>query len=252
MYRSWDSYTNPDNYKSVTVDDRYEVFLARFGYSPNFEGTTPVINQYKLFPFFRNDEFLAKFFRKKRYLGAYGGRPPLWVAIKALKDAQAEVTADQQALQKLQAALTADKDKSNRVQNTQQMGNKLVLNNGNGKHTIIFNDTVNGSTNSTITNKPNVNNNNVSYSDITTNTASNSDAQQAATTANNQNVQSQQLSLFDKQGELNQAMLPTNNAKTLPTTGDDNNNHSMIAGILTTIAGALGILGLADTKRKHN
>lgn len=84
MYRSWDSYTNPDNYKSVTVDDRYEVFLARFGYSPNFEGTTPVINQYKLFPFFRNDEFLAKFFRKKRYLGAYGGRPPLWVAIKAL------------------------------------------------------------------------------------------------------------------------------------------------------------------------
>ena len=96
-------------------------------------------------------------------------------------------------------------------------------------------------------------NNNVSYSDITTNTASNSDAQQAATTANNQNVQSQQLSLFDKQGELNQAMLPTNNAKTLPTTGDDNNNnHSMIAGILTTIAGALGILGLADTKRKHN
>ena len=132
------------------------------------------------------------------------------------------------------------------------MGNKLVLNNGNGKHTIIFNDTVNGSTNSTITNKPNVNNNNVSYSDITTNTVSNSDAQQAATTANNQNVQSQQLSLFDKQGELNQAMLPTNNAKTLPTTGDDNNNHSMIAGILTTIAGALGILGLADTKRKHN
>lgn len=127
-----------------------------------------------------------------------------------------------------------------------------MLNNGNGKHTIIFNDTVNGSTNSTITNKPNVNNNNVSYSDITTNTASNSDAQQAATTANNQNVQSQQLSLFDKQGELNQAMLPTNNAKTLPTTGDDNNNHSMIAGILTTIAGALGILGLADTKRKHN
>lgn len=156
-------------------------------------------------------------------------------------------------MQKLQAALTADKDKSNKVQNTQQMGNKLVLNNGNGKHTIIFNDTVNGSTNSTITNKPNVNNNNVSYSDITTNTASNSDAQQAATTANNQNVQSQQLSLFDKQGELNQAMLPTNNAKTLPTTGDDNNNnHSMIAGILTTIAGALGILGLADTKRKHN
>lgn len=155
-------------------------------------------------------------------------------------------------MQKLQAALTADKDKSNRVQNTQQMGNKLVLNNGNGKHTIIFNDTVNGSTNSTITNKPNVNNNNVSYSDITTNTVSNSDAQQAATTANNQNVQSQQLSLFDKQGELNQAMLPTNNAKTLPTTGDDNNNHSMIAGILTTIAGALGILGLADTKRKHN
>lgn len=127
-----------------------------------------------------------------------------------------------------------------------------MLNNGNGKHTIIFNDTVNGSTNSTITNKPNVNNNNVSYSDITTNTVSNSDAQQAATTANNQNVQSQQLSLFDKQGELNQAMLPTNNAKTLPTTGDDNNNHSMIAGILTTIAGALGILGLADTKRKHN
>ncbi|WP_283599746.1 Abi family protein [Ligilactobacillus aviarius] len=83
-YRSWNSYTDPNNYKNVTIDDRYEVFLARFGYSPYFEGSDPVINQYKLFPFFRSNELLTKFYRKKRYLGAYGGHPPLWVAIKAL------------------------------------------------------------------------------------------------------------------------------------------------------------------------
>ncbi len=84
-YPLWNAYCDTGNYKMVSVNDREEVFYARFGYSKKYTGSTPHVNQRGLFPFFVTDiKLIRKLRRRERYMSAYGGRPPLWVAIKVL------------------------------------------------------------------------------------------------------------------------------------------------------------------------
>ncbi|APR28872.1 hypothetical protein BTW26_07570 [Pediococcus acidilactici] len=84
-YPIWNDYRDPSHYKDITRNDLEEVFYARFGYSINYSGDNPRINQRALFPFFVTDNVLRrKLRRKERYMSAYGGCPPLWVAIKIL------------------------------------------------------------------------------------------------------------------------------------------------------------------------
>lgn len=65
------------------------------------------------------------------------------------------------------------------------------------------------------------------------------------------NVHAEQLSMLNNDNTINPAMLPTNNAKTLPATGDDN-SHSWLAGIALAIGSFLGMLGLAKTKKQRD
>lgn len=85
IYSKWDDYRKTSNYRIVTGNDVADIFFARYGYSKNYVGKQPKVNSYNLFPFFVKDpELIKKFKRRKRYLSAYGGHPPVWVAIKAL------------------------------------------------------------------------------------------------------------------------------------------------------------------------
>lgn len=84
-YPIWNDYRNPSYYKNVTRNDLPEIFYARFGYSIRYTDDNPRVNQKALFPFFVTDKKLfRKIKRKERYMSAYGGCPPLWVAIKIL------------------------------------------------------------------------------------------------------------------------------------------------------------------------
>lgn len=83
--KHWNDYCNKNNYKKVTKNDINELFIAYYGYSKKYNGHSPKPNQKVMFPFFiTNEKLIKKLKRKRRYLQAYEGQPPLWVAIKAL------------------------------------------------------------------------------------------------------------------------------------------------------------------------
>lgn len=91
-YPIWDDYCDPNHYKTVNRNDLSEIFYARFGYSKIYSGDNPRINQRALFPFFVTDSNLKrKIRRKERFMSAYGGRPPLWVAVKILDFGQTHI-----------------------------------------------------------------------------------------------------------------------------------------------------------------
>ncbi|WP_340850976.1 Abi family protein [Ligilactobacillus salivarius] len=84
-YSNWNDYRKIKNYKKVTKSDSDDIFIATYGYSRRYRGENPQINQKRLFPFFITDKkLIMKLKRKKRYLSAYNGHPPIWVAIKSL------------------------------------------------------------------------------------------------------------------------------------------------------------------------
>lgn len=84
-FRDWDAYRNKLNYRKINKDDDKKLFMAYFGYSKKFRGNNPSVNEKRLFPFFVKDKRQIKSFRNRnRIMGTYGGKPPVWVAIKAL------------------------------------------------------------------------------------------------------------------------------------------------------------------------
>lgn len=91
-YSQWNDYCNTDNYRRVTRNDSNSIFQARYGYSKNYQGDDPRCNQHLIFPFFMTDRRqIQKLKRRERYMSAYGGHPPLWVAIKILDFGQLHI-----------------------------------------------------------------------------------------------------------------------------------------------------------------
>ncbi|WP_396022428.1 Abi family protein [Bombilactobacillus folatiphilus] len=78
-----EDYHNPSNYKRISVDDRDEIFYARYGYSRNLKKKHPTINEGKKFPF-----FITKKRQRRPYMNAYDENTPLWIAIKVLNFGQ--------------------------------------------------------------------------------------------------------------------------------------------------------------------